>query len=444
MRTLMAAIACCAGLAGCATTTDRAPAISFEEQAVPDNAVATDASRAAVAAGNTAFAVDLYRRLLVDAESPNQFFSPASISSALAMTYAGARGDTAAQMAETLHFTLPPAEFHPAMGALSSELELAEEGRQVAIANALWAQEGTGAGATLEPAFLDITNRFYGANLFRVNYLTAEAREAARQRINAWVEEQTNDRIRNLLAPPNLTAETRLVLTNAVYMLADWQTKFPERLTRPGDFTPLSGDPITVELMAMTTNLRHLDGAGFQALELPYVGEELSMVIFLPDAENGLPAFERRLRGERLDRWLSELHASEPQYVDLRLPRFRAEQRVLLGRSLRELGMPLAFDREAADFFGMSGPLPTGFRFAIGEVIHQAFINVDEEGTEAAAATAVEMVMVTGARVGPEPIVFHADRPFFYVIRDNRSGMILFMGRLAQPDPAEGGGESQI
>lgn len=419
-------------LAGCSTTPDAGAFFSPADQAIPGNPTVTAEDRGHVTAGNTAFGVDLYRRLREDEAEPNLFFSPVSISSALAMTYAGARGETAAQMADTLHFTLPPARIHPAMGALSAELEISDEGRQVAIANALWAQEGT----ALERDFLDVTDRFYEAGVYRVDYRTAAAREQARETINGWVEDQTNDRIRDLVSRTDLSEMTRLVLTNAVYMLADWERKFSERATQRGDFAALSGDPVTVDLMAMRSDFRHLEGSGFQALELPYSGGELSMVVFLPDAEDGLPAFERRLRGGRLDGWLRELHSSEPHYVDLRLPRFRAEQKMSLARTLQDLGMPLAFDEAQADFFGISGPLPDGYRFVIGDVIHQAFVAVDEEGTEAAAATAVVMPMViTGVR-RPEPIVFHADHPFVYVIRDNRSGMILFMGRLAEPASA--------
>jgi serpin B len=263
----------------------------------------------------------------------------------------------------------------------------------------------------------------YGAAPETVDFL-GRAPEAA-ARINQWAERNTNGRIRNLLRAGDLDASTRLVLTNTVWMKADWLRQFHPLMTRPGHFFAADGTAVPMPMMRQQEPFRHLDAAGFQAIELPYRGEELAMIVFLPKTRDGLPAFERELEAERLERWIGQLRAAEPEPVDLALPKIRLETRYQLAQTLSEMGMPLAFG-EGADFSGIDG---RGGLF-IARAIHQTFLQVDEKGTEAAAATALVM-----NESGPRParIRFHADHPFFFLIRDNRSGAVLFMGRIEAP-----------
>lgn len=384
----------------------------------------------AVAAGNTAFAIDIYRQLIGDGDGGNLFISPSSISSAVAMAYAGARGETAEQIAQTMYFTLPPDRFHAAMGDASSMLDISEDWLQLNNANALWIQDGL----SLLPAFENITAEHYGAGVNRVDFISDH--DAARETINEWVEERTQDRIQDLLAPLSVSERTRFVLTNAIYMNADWRRDFSANATAMEPFRTLSEEDVTADMMRQVNEFRHMRTRHFQAIELPYRGDALSMVVFLPRSEDGLGQLEQRLTEERLSRWIDDLYASDPVRVDLRLPRFRLEEKYELKDYLQQLGLILPFAYEA-DFFGISEDLQGIERFVIDGIVHQSFVEVDEQGTEAAAATAVVGVVVSGARRQPDPIAFHADHPFLFLIRDNRTGLIIFMGRLVHPEPAE-------
>jgi serpin B len=373
--------------------------------------------RTAVAEGNNAFAVALYGQLRK--QSGNLFFSPESISTALAMAYAGAAGDTASQMAKTLHFTLPPAQLHPAMGALLGDLNAAHDGYQLTVANALWAQQGY----TFLDSFLNLLKRDYGAGLNQVDFKGAT--EAARLTINQWVEQKTQDKIKDLLQPGALEPNTRLVLTNAIYFKGEWLTQFDKAQTRNEDFYLAPSKTTTTPLMHREGNFRYFDGGTFQLLEMPYKSNDLSMVILLPKDRAGLTALEQSLTAANVQQWLGQL--SPVSKIIVTVPKFKSTQQFALGSTLRAMGMAEAFDSRA-DFSGMTGHRD----FAISEVIHKAYIDVNEEGTEAAAATAVTM-MAMAMRPAQPPPVFRADHPFVFLIRDNRSDSILFMGRLADP-----------
>jgi serpin B len=380
---------------------------------------ATD-DRAAVVQGNNAFAVELYGQLRN--QSGNLFFSPESISTALAMTYAGARGDTASEMEKTLHFTLPPDRLHPAMGALLSDLNAAHDGYQLRVADALWAQQGY----TFLDDFLRLTKSAYGAGFNQVDFTNAA--EAARLTINHWVEKKTENKIVNLLQPGVLNPATRLVLTNAIYFKGDWQTPFKKSWTEDDDFHLSPAQSVKAPLMHRSDSFNYFNGGTFQALEIPYKSGELSMIVFLPNDISGLPALEQSLTASNMQQWLSQLQPVSK--VILTLPKFKMTRQFELQQTLGAMGMPQAFGARA-DFSGMTG----GRDLFISAVIHKAFVDVNEEGTEAAAATAVMMMeMAMQSRTPlPPPIVFRADHPFVFLIRDNRSGGILFMGRVTDP-----------
>jgi serine protease inhibitor len=376
------------------------------------------ADRTTVVEGNNVFAVALYGRLRN--QSGNLFFSPESISTALAMAYAGARGGTASEMAKTLHFTLPPEKLHPAMGALLSDLNAAHEGYQLSVANALWAQQGY----TFLDDFLNLLKTNYGAGLNQVNFKGAT--EAARLTINQWVEQKTQDKIKDLLQPGALRSDTRLVLTNAIYFKGDWETQFDKAQTKNEDFHLSPAQTTTAPLMHREGRFSYFDGGTFQVLEIPYKSKELSMIVFLPKDPGGVPALEQSLTDSNLQQWLGQLGSVSKVIVTM--PKFKMTQQFELGSTLSAMGMPQAFS-SSADFAGMTGHRD----FAISEVIHKAYVDVNEEGTEAAAATAVTMRALAMPAPQAPPPVFRADHPFVFMIRDDRSASILFMGRMADP-----------
>ena len=377
-----------------------------------------DADATALVTGNNTFALDLYGALRK--QEGNLFLSPFSISTALAMTYAGARGNTAAQMEQALHFEVKREHLHQAFAQLIEQLgaQAREGGYQLSVANALWGQQGAG---FLEE-FLNLTEKHYGAGLRQVDF--AGAAEAARRTINAWVEKETQGKIKDLLQPGVLGALTRLVLTNAIYFKGTWASQFEEGATREEPFTLATGQQVKVPMMNKTEKFGYTEAEDFQALELPYAGDDLSMVVFLPRTVDGLPALEEKLSLENLERWLGGLRRRQ---VQVSLPRFTMTSQFGLQEVLKSLGITDAFSLPPADFSGMNGRTD----LFISAVVHKAFVDVNEEGTEAAAATAV--VAVTSA-ARPEPVpVFRADHPFIFLIRDTRSGSVLFMGRFMNP-----------
>jgi serpin B len=384
-----------------------------------------DRSAEILVQGNGTFALDLYARVK-DGEG-NRFLSPFSISCALAMTYAGAQEETALQMAKAMHFTLPPGKLHPAFHRLISELnsrtasptgDKQAASVQLLTANALWAQTG-------ERILSDFQKRIeinYQGGLEQVDFRRAPA--DALRTINTWVEERTSGKIKDLLKPGHIDSQTMLILTNAIYFKALWDTPFDEHATAPADFHASDHDPVRVDMMKLTGRFRYLDEKTFQALELPYLGNGQAMVILLPKTNDGLAELEASLSFTMLEGWLKKLSSHR---VNVSLPRFKLTAELELKGALSELGMPLAFQPRKADFAGITGTRD----FAISAVVHKAFVEVQEKGTEAAAATGV--VMKSAAMVPSTPAVFRADHPFFFLIRDTRTGSLLFLGRLVRP-----------
>jgi serpin B len=378
----------------------------------------SDADQAVVVEGNNAFAVALYHQL--SHPDGNLFFSPESISTALAMVYAGAGGSTASEMAKALHFTVPPGQLHPAMGALLRDLNAAHTDYQLSVANALWAQQGY---TFLDP-FLNLLKTDYGAGLQQVDFKGAP--EAARSTINQWVDQKTQDKIKDLLAPGSLRPDTRLVLTNAIYFKGNWQTQFDKAQTKTEDFYLSQTKSAAAPLMHREGSFGYFDGGTFQVLEIPYKSNALSLIVLLPKERSGLPGLEDSMTASNMQQWLSRV-TPVPKVV-VTIPRFKSMQEFELSTALRALGMPQAFGG-GADFSGMTGKRD----FAISAVIHKAFVDVNEEGTEAAAATAVTMRALAMRAPGPPSPVFRADHPFVFLIRDNGSRSILFMGRMTDP-----------
>lgn len=379
----------------------------------------------AMARSVNAFAVDLYGAIRGEG---NRFFSPYSVSAAIAMTRAGAGDETADQIDTVLHF---PPELGRHQRALRTALtprqvrEYDERGKErkvpayeLNVANALWGQEGF----AFQPAYLDALEQDYGAPLFRTDFRQPEQ---ARKAINAWVEKQTRDKIRDIVPRGQPTPDTRLVLANAIYFKGGWTDRFPEGATKERTWHKLDGTKKTSPLMRRIGRSGYTEDDAVQVAELTYRGSDTSMVVILPKAKDGLPAVERSLTTERLTAWLGALRT---QKLDLQLPRFEFTYARELSQDLVQLGMTRAFQNGQADFSGITGEAP----LFIGPIFHKAFVGVDEEGTEAAAATVI--MMPTGAVERPSPPKpFVADHPFLFLIRHRTTGTILFMGRLVEP-----------
>jgi serpin B len=384
--------------------------------------------------GNSAFAFDLYQAL--KKESGNLFYSPYSISVALAMTYAGARDETAQQMADTLHFVLPGERLHASFSALGEELSQRNKDRELMvmqpdgnlgtanvtgfrlnIVNALWGQKGY----PFLQDYLDLVEKYYGGGLKTLDF--ASEPEPSRQEINEWASEQTEGRINNLLSSGDITPFTRLVLANAVYFKARWQQEFSEKLTRDDNFYLLDGGTVSVPMMHQQTFFRYSEGGDYQAVRLPYLGEEMAMVVLLP-REGKFMAFEDSLDAQRLKDIVSGMESRE---VRLTLPKFKFETKYDLVPMLSGMGMTDAFAPGQADFSGMADTR----ELFIGTALQKAFVSVDEVGTEAAAVTAIGMA---GAAAPTDVVDFTANRPFVFLIQDIETGTVLFVGRVVNPN----------
>lgn len=375
----------------------------------------------ALVTGNNNFAFDLYRTVIADKDG-NLFYSPHSITMAIAMAWGGARSTTESEMQAGMHYTLGQDGTHPAMNALDLALATRGQGAHGAdgrefrlnVLNATWGQKDY----PFSDKYLDLLAVNYGAGVHTLDFETEP--EPSRVQINDWVAEATEDRIEDLIPEGAITPLTRLVLTNAIYFNAGWKDPFSVDATAPGTFHRADGSTSTVDMMTNDATYGYASESGVEVVEMPYDGEELSMVLLVPDAGT-FEDFEASLSGDQVAGWLGDLQYGE---ILLTLPKFKYSTELPLKRTLIEMNMPTPFDEIAADFSGINN----GFeQLYISDVLHQAFISVNEYGTEAAAATAV-IVGTTSL-----PPVVTVDRPFVYLVRDNETGAILFVGRVVDP-----------
>ncbi|MBN1506944.1 MAG: serpin family protein [Sedimentisphaerales bacterium] len=404
-----------------------------------------DSNTMPIAEGNSRFALQIYQRLQDD--QGNLFFSPYSISTALAMTYAGARGRTQQQMAQVLSFPtahvaqppsageqgttagggsatrapMPPEKLAEVFGEMIKDLNERGTGDkyELRIANALWGQKDY----RFLPSFVQLVENQYGGALRNVDFIAAA--EPARRTINNWVAKQTNDKIKDLISPGALNFRTRLVLTNAIYFKGNWASQFEKDRTRDQPFTLLDGTKAQVAMMSQQSRFNYGQTDTLQVLEMPYKGDDLSMVILLPKKTDGIKALEQDLAPENLAKWLTNLRRRQ---VIVFVPKLKMTSKFSLAQVLQSMGMTDAFT-DRADFSGMTGNRD----LYLSAVIHQAYVDVNEEGTEAAAATGA-VVGITS--IGPDMTpVFRADHPFLFLIRDRATGSILFLGRVLNPQP---------
>ena len=401
-------------LAGCSSKSPVQPAQPADpvqdRQLAP--AVAGDAG--VLVDANNRFAIDIYSRLRGD--PGNLFVSPYSMSTAFAMAYAGAAGQTRDEMAQVFHFTLPASRLHTTFGALRQSLDRgASRGAyELRTANRAWGQKGF----PFLPEFLRITRDDYGAALEEADFI--QASESARQAVNGWVQNQTNDRIKDLFPTGSIDNLTRLVLANAIYFKGLWSKPFDPARTVNSDFSLDRSTAVAVPTMIQESKFRTAAATGVQLLELPYLGNDLSLVVVLPRSVDGLTALEEQLTWDGLNGWLAQLAEHN---VEVQLPSFKFSSKFALNQTLADMGMPSAFQPFVADFSAMDGRRD----LHISAAIHQAFVEVNEKGTEAAAATGIAMGTTS---VKP---MFVANHPFLFLIRDHVTGSILFLGRVVDP-----------
>lgn len=368
---------------------------------------------------NNDFAFDLYKSF--GSQNSNLFYSPYSLSLALAMTYTGARGETEKQMAATLHYTLPQDQLHPAFNALDQSLNSAsagDSGFRLDVVNSLWGQDQF----PFLTNFLTVIAQNYGAGIRLVDFTSDSSRESARQTINNWVSQQTQEKIKELLPSQVLNERTRLILVNAIYFKGEWQDPFLNG-TADAPFTLLSGEQVTVPMMSRRAEAPYLQQDGYQAVSLPYKGDRMEMVVVMPDPGT-FAEFEQNLNQKLFNNILAGLQSKD---VKLFLPRFQFAFSADMKELLSQMGMPAAFDAQTADFTGIYDKTSEPQNLFISHIAHQAFVSVDEKGTEAAAASGVI------AEVASMPVVLRIDHPFIFIIRDRQTGSILFVGRVLNP-----------
>lgn len=383
-----------------------------------------DSHADAIVAGMNRFGFELYGKLR--GQPGNAAVSPASVSTAFGLAYAGARETTATEIASVLHYP-SVRDFHASFGRLLRSMELHQNGRTLTINNALWLQQGL----KVRPDYLALVSRSYGAGLQRVDYRGNA--DAARQTINGWVESKTNNRIRGLLGPLDVTKHTRSVLVNTVYFKADWADPFNKEATKSKAFTLESGNKVSKPLMNRQLEVPFAEQDGVKAVALPYRGGETEMVVLLPAKAGELERLESSLTAATFDEWLAKL-AGRTATVDVTIPKFKMASRFELNGPLMELGMRTPFSNDS-DFSGLkvvnaASNDEEDWNLKIDKVVHQAFVEVEEKGTEAAAATAIAAITITGV-IMKHPETFRADHPFLFVIRDRRTRAILFIGRYA-------------
>ena len=380
--------------------------------------IAAAADMKSLVDGNTAFALQLYGKL--HSQDGNLAFSPYSISSALAMTCTGARGETARQMEQVLHFDQSQADLSPLFGRLDKAVKAAKGGNELSIANSIWPQKKY----PFLQDFLKLLKQDYGATVTPQDY--ENNAEQARETINRWVDVQTRHKINEIIGPGVLDDLTRMVLVNAIYFKGTWATPFPKDATASDTFYPKPNTHIRVPFMHLSDYFRYGENDQLQLLSMPYIGDKLEMLILLPRDRAGIGQLENDLNTTNLSAWTSTMGVEQ---VDVALPKFKITSEFGLAETLRAMGMEDAFDATKADFSGMDGRLHWLY---ISAVLHKAYVDVYEKGTEAAAATEV------GIAASIEPAVerrkeFRADHPFIFMIRDSTTGSILFLGRVNRP-----------
>lgn len=391
---------------------------SVKNRSTLDDTGTTPQGVNAVVNANNQLAFELYSQFNEESKDRNIFFSPYSISIALTMTYEGAKGQTAKEMQSVLHIPEDANVRRPNFARIYNEINKKDKKYKLSTANALWAQKDY---KFLEE-YTNNVEKYYGGKLTNLDF-TRES-EKSRQIINKWVEDQTNNKIKDLIPQGVLNAYTRLVLTNAIYFKGTWVKQFDEKNTREDDFRIDSSNTVKVPMMRLIGNdvkFNYAETDEIQILEMPYHGEDVSMLIILPKG-NDLANIEKSISLEKLSEWKNMLNE---QRVDVFIPRFKFETKYFMAKALSDLGMPTAFG-SAADFSGMDGTRD----LFIQNVIHQAFVEVNEEGTEAAAATGVVMGITS---VGPIIPIFRADHPFIFIIQESETGNILFLGRVSDP-----------
>jgi serpin B len=379
--------------------------------------------------GNNLFALKLYQSL-TRGKDGNLFFSPFSISLALAMAYAGACGETGEQMAAALHFELPPEKLHPAFGQARRSIEVKVEDERkspwsgspvrLKVANGIWGLEGY----EYNSDFLKVLAEHYNTDLKLRDFVGSP--EKARREINDWVSKTTEDKIRDLIPPGGINTLTRIVLANAIYFYGSWAEEFWKNSTEEKDFTLLDGEKVKVSMMKVVRHMGYHQGAGYQAVSVPYLGERFSMFVILPELER-FGEFENGLDANLISRIQARLKSEKK--VELYLPKFGFDSSFSLKEKLVSMGMTNVF-AEGADFSGIA----SGEDIFLHDVFHKAFIAVDEKGTEAAAATSIPVAAAYGGFHIPEKIyLFNADHPFIFLIHDSLTETILFLGRMLDP-----------
>lgn len=381
------------------------------------------AAVAGLVAASNGFGLQIYAQ--ARSSQGNLALSPASLGVGLGMLWGGARGETATAMGAVLGFDGTPAALAIGWGQLSSALQSPEAPFTFRLANRLFGD----AGYDFEPGFVETSRAVWGAPLETLPF--RDSPEEARQAVNAWVEEQTEQRIRDLIPPNGVSKDTRLVLANAIYFLGDWLRPFEEAATRDAPFHATPETTVQVPTMQQLASFRLAELDGVSVLELPYAGERLAMLVALPKALDGLAALEADLSAPVVEAWRDALAPAE---VSVGLPRFEVDPpaALSLAETLRGLGLGVAFDPQRADFTGIADPPSPDERLVLDEVFHKAFVEVDEAGTEAAAGTAVAMVRAAALPTAP-PKEFRADHPFLFFIVEQETGLILFAGRVVEP-----------
>ncbi|MBW2988600.1 serpin family protein [Candidatus Woesearchaeota archaeon] len=399
-------------LNGCGTPPAPQPQLGGSES--------TNASVEGIVDANNRFALELYSQY--KSHEGNIFFSPYSVFTALSMTYEGARGKTAEEMQTVLHIPRDANSRRAAIASLYNTINKDAKSYKLLTANALWAQKGY----PFLQEYFNVITKYYGGKVTNLDFQTQT--EKSRQIINKWVEDKTNAKIKNLVPQGVITSETRLVLTNAIYFKGEWLKAFDKEGTVEDKFWVTPSSSVNVEMMSRVDEeamFNYTETDTLQMLELPYSGEKLSMLILLPKNED-LDALESALSVEKLEALKERLIE---QRVKVFIPKFKLETKYFMRDTLSDMGMSTAFSL-SADFSGMTG----GKDIFISDVIHQAFVEVNEEGTEAAAATAVVMKETAfGPGALPRIPVFRANHPFVFIIQERDTGLILFMGRVMNP-----------